>query len=574
MRTRALVLAAALAAPLAVPGGLSGQIALGGGRVTVGGEVGTFAEANGISGAERRRPAGTGRLYVRPSISFFDAFSIDVDLMLTTEERAFQGASRQSLNKYSVNPSWGWGRASIGDFTEDYSPYTFSGIRVRGAGTEVQAGPVALGTFGGRTRRAVQGGALTGSYSRTLVGGRVQVGRTDDRSIALTLVRSWDDVGSVDAPTDTVFPDMEPDTLFVEDTLSVGLDNQFAVTPQENVVLGVSGRLSLFDDAVALQGEIAGSAYTRDLRSSPIDDPETLERIPGVARWLFTPRASSNADYAYTIQAQVRPLTPLTMTVSLETVGPGYVSLASAGVMSDRRDVNVRTSYRSGRLQARLDVGRQHDNLIGQKAFTTERDRVSAMLTMRPTQAWSLSARMQRATLANDAAEPEQWIAYSSWLAGLRQTLALGRESLFRSLTIDYTYRPTSDENPLRLQSQSKSHSVSTSVMLAPSRSVSITPSVGIVHSRFGSSGWSTRSTYGVGTQVSGLRGKWVSSLNVSRSQFQQTTALQAGLSSRYQVTGSDALILSVQAADYGNLVSPELAFRETTASLRWAHRF
>jgi len=558
---------------LSLPAGASAQ-GLFGGRVTMRGEVGSFAETNGIWGAERRRPVGTGRLYVRPSFAFFNTFSVDVDLMLTTEQRAFQGATRQSLNKYSVNPTWSWGSASVGDFSEDYSPYTLNGIRVRGGSGRVEVGPLEVAAFGGRSRRAAEGGALSGSYSRTMAGGRVQVGRTERRQLALTFVRAWDDAGSLDAPADTVFPEMDPDTLFVEDTLSVGLDNQFAVTPQENVVLSLGGSLSLFGDALALRGEIAGSAHTRDIRSQPIEDPETLDRIPGVARWLFTPRASSNADYAYTVEARLSPWRPLTTSVSFETVGPGYVSLGSAGVMSDRRDVNVRTSYRTGRLQARLDVGRQHDNLIGQKLFTTHRDRLSAMVTARATRTWSVSARMQRATLSNDTRDPDQWIEYSSWLAGLRQTLALGRDALVRSVTVDYTYRPTSDANPLRSMSNSTSHNVSASVVVAPSRSVSITPTLGVVHSRFGDAGWSTRTTYGVGTQLSALAGKWVSSLSVSRSQFQQTTALQAALSSRYQMTPSDALILGVQAADYGNLVSPELAFRETTASLRWAHRF
>jgi hypothetical protein len=169
--------------------------------------------------------------------------------------------------------------------------------------------------------------------------------------------------------------------------------------------------------------------------------------------------------------------------------------------------VNVRTSYRQGRVQARVDVGRQHDNLIGQKAFTTQRDRLSAVLTIRATQAWSLSARMQRATLANDASAPEQWIDYPSWLAGLRQTLALGREGILRTVTVDYTYRPTSDANPLRAQSTSESHSASASLMLAPSRTISVTPTLGIVHSPFAGAGWTTRSTYGLGTQASGLRG-------------------------------------------------------------------
>lgn len=574
MTRRTLFVSAALAAAASLPTSTKAQEELVGGRVTVGGELGTFVETNGISGAERRRPAGTGRLYLRPSISLFGTFSVDIDLMLTTEERAFQGSSRQSLNKYSVNPNWSWGRASIGDFSEEYSPLTFNGIRVRGVGAEVEAGPLSLASFGGRARRAVAGGALQGSFSRTVAGGRLQLGDVDHRSIALTFVRAWDDPGSLDAPTDTIFPENDPDTLFVEDTLSVGLDNRFAVTPQENVVLGLSGSFSLLGEAIFLRGEIAGGAYTRDVRSDPIADPATLDRIPGTAQWFFTPRESSNADYAYTVEARIRPITPLTTTISFENIGPGYVSLASASIMSDRRDLNVRTSYRRGGLQARFDIGRQYDNLIGQKAFTTHRDRISGIVTVRPTRVWSVSARVQRATLANDATAPEQWINYTSWLAGLRQTLALGRTGMFRSVTLDYTYRPTDEANPLRTMSDSRSHSVNASLMVAPSRSVSVTPTVGLVRSRFGTGGWTTRSTYGVGTQLSALRGKWVSGLNLARSQFQQTAALQAVLSSRFQVTSSDALILSVRAADYDNLVSPDLAFQETTASLRWAHRF
>ena len=68
-------------------------------------------------------------------------------------------------------------------------------------------------------------------------------------------------------------------------------------------------------------------------------------------------------------------------------------------------------------------------------------------------------------------------------------------------------------------------------------------------------------------------RGRWVSSLNLARSQFQQTNALQATLTSRYQVTQQDALILGARAANYGNIVNPDLDFREASASLRWAHR-
>ena len=128
---------------------------------------------------------------------------------------------------------------------------------------------------------------------------------------------------------------------------------------------------------------------------------------------------------------------------------------------------------------------------------------------------------------------------------------------IFRSLSVDYNYRPTKDQNPLRVQSTSTSHNLNASLMIAPGGNVTITPTVGLVRSKFAGAGWSLRSTYGLGTQLSALRGKWVNSLNLSRSQFQQTTALQAQLSSRFQLTGSDAITCMALAPEEAAVPSP-----------------
>ena len=561
-------------AALLVPAGLLAQQSGGTRPVVMGGEIGSYLEVNGISGAERRRPAGTGRVYLRPSISLFGKFSVAFDLMLSTEGEAFQGDARQRLNQYSVNPSWRWGEATLGDFTDRYTPLTFNGIRVRGAGVELRRGAVTVQSFGGRTQRAVPGGAVTGRYSRTAVGGRLGLGDPDRTSLGFVVLRARDDVGSLEPPTDTLFPDVMPDTAFVEDTLQVGLENRFAVTPQENVVVAVTGGLALFGDRLALKGEVAGSGYTRDLRSDVIESQEILDRIPGIAQRVFTPRVSSAADYAYTIQAQLRPIAPLTTIVSYRYLGPGYTSLGAASLLSDRRDVDLKSTLRFRRLRASVSVGHQRDNLVGQKAFTTGRNRLAATLAMRVTRQWSTSVRLNRATLGNDASEPERWIAYSSWQTGVRQTLAFGRQSAVRSASVDYGYRTTGDDNPLRAMNTSRAHSVSASVVFAPRRNISITPSMGLVRSRFADGDWDTRTTYGVGAQWAALRGTWVSSLNLGRSQFQQTGALQGTLSSRYQLTQRDAVILTVRGSDYDNITNPDLNFQEVAANLRWVHRF
>lgn len=542
--------------------------------LTFGGEVGTFSELYGVSGAERRRPGATARLYLRPTASIYGLVSVRGDFLLSTEGNQLGAQARQNINQYSLSPDWGWGRATVGDFSGSYSPLTYNGIRARGASVDVERGALQLSMFGGRSRRAVDGGAVSGSYSRTVAGARLGVGEARGTSLAVVMVTALDDPGSLDEPTDTLFLDPQPDTTFVEDTLSVGRDNRFAVTPQQNLVVSLVGTLALLDDRLKLEAELAGSGYTRDRRSDPIDNPELLDRIPGIAEALFTPRTSSSADYAYTLQGQVSPIPALTSTVTFRNLGAGYVSLGTASLLSDRREVQSRTALRLGRVNASLDLGRQNDNLADQKAFTTTRNRIGASLSTRLTRRWTSSLRLQRATLDNEAAEQERWIAYGSWLLGTRQSIAFGRASILRSTSVDYNFRSTGDENPLRDASTSWAHTASWSVVVQPSRVVSITPTAGLVHSKFGQDDWATRTNFGLGGQLALARGRWVSGLNLSRTHVHRTTALQASLTSRFQLTESDAFVFGARLNDNENLGDPGLSFTESTVSLRWTRRF
>ncbi|MDZ7781203.1 MAG: hypothetical protein U5R14_14910 [Gemmatimonadota bacterium] len=289
-----------------VPGGGHAQDVVTDG-LDFGGEAGTFSELYGISGAEQRRPTATGRLYFRPSVSLYGLVSVTGDFLLSTEGNRFGADARQDINRYALTPDWGWGRATVGDFSGSYSPLTYNGIRARGASLEVERGAFSVSAFGGRSRRRqlrwCRVGKLFADGGRRATGARrrgpfiPQAGRGERLG----------QPGSLPPPTDTTFADHEPDTAFVEDTLSVGRNNQFAVTPQRNLVVSVAGGLALLDDRVKLAGELAASGYTRDRRSDPIENPEILDRIPGIARALFTPRNSSSADYAYTLEGEFRP---------------------------------------------------------------------------------------------------------------------------------------------------------------------------------------------------------------------------------------------------------------------------
>ena len=570
--TRSIQCASVLAfCCLALPAALEGQA----GAVSVGGVMGTHGEANAVSGIDRRRPPTTARLYFRPTVTVYEKLTLNFDFMLSTENDAFRSSARQSLNQYAIHPSWSWGSAHIGDFADSYSPLTLNGVRIRGAGLNVWRGPFRFSSFGGRSQRAVPGGATTGRFERNIFGGRIGVGNPQGASLDLIFLRAQDDASSLALPEDTIpFIDHLPDTTFVEDTLSIGVvSNPYAVTPHENVVVGLAGTLNLFKDVLSLRGELTGSGHTRDTRAAEIESEEVLSEIPGIVNSLITPRTSTTADYAYTLEATAR-LEPLTTKISIRNIGPGYMSMGVASVMSDQRSAKLNTSLRLRRWNIKFDGTRQRDNLIGQKTFTTNRTRVGTAVAFRASRSWNTSLRVNYASLGNDATTDQQWIAYSTWLVGSNQTFTLSRRGLFRSASLGYTYRVSGDENPLRVQSESESHTINARLLAGVNGNINLTPSLGIVRSRFGGVGWTTRQTYALAAQMRLARGKWATSLQLGRAQVNQTNSLQATLTSRFQLNRSETVTLVARASDHDNMLEAGEDFSEFLVTLRWAHRF
>lgn len=554
----------------------------------VSGQASMFGEAYGITGRAARRPGSTGRVAFQPVFQFTRFFRVALDLQLTTEgSGAGAGtndplsAGRQRLNQLGISPQWGWGKLDLGDFTDTYTPLTFSGVRVRGAGAAINPGWLRLAAFQGQSQRAVLGSAANASYARTVAGGRVGLGRSEGSFFDLTLVRAWDDAGSLPPPEDTAFYDPRLEDPTVDpDTLPVGtLLNPLAVTPQENVVASASGRLMFFDRKLRLHGELSGAGYSRDVRASALENEAVLDEIPGIVRGLFTPRIGSNFGAAFTAGADIR-LRRFTGTASIRRIDPGYVALGVASMLNDQTGWMLGGTQRFGRSTSlRLDVARQRDNLAGQKAFTTNRDRYSAALNVRPFQRLITSARLQYVGMDNGLeAADARWISYANWLASMTETLSFGRDALLRSVSLGYTYRGSGDDNPARAASSMDAHATTMRVVLAPSKNLNITPSIGLLHSASASTAgqWRVRQTYGIAAQARAYEGRWTSSVSVGSTDEGGTGAIQARLSSNYNLTNASSLSFSFRSSHYRNAPNPygpPGAFSERTASLQLTRR-
>ena len=552
------------------------------------GQASIFGEAYGITGRDARRPGTTGRVAFQPVFQFTRFFRVNFDLQLTTEgSGAGAGANnplnagRQRLNQLGISPEWSWGKLDLGDFTDSYTPFTFSGVRLRGAGVAVNPGWLRLAAFQGSAQSAVLGSAANASYARSMTGGRVGLGRAEGSFFDLTLVRALDDAGSLPQPDDTAFHDPRLEDPTVDpDTLAVGtLLNPLAVTPQENIVASASGRLMLFDRKLRLHGELSGAGYSRDVRATALDNEALLEEIPGFVRGLFTPRIGSSFGVAYTAGIDLR-LRTFSGMASLRRIDPGFVALGVGSMLNDQTGWTFGGTQRFGRSTSlRLDAARQHDNLVGQKAFTTNRDRYGAALNFRPLQRLTTSARLQYVGMDNGLGDGDaRWIDYANWLASVTHTLSLGRDALLRSVSLGYTYRGSGDENPARAVASMDAHATTIRVVFAPSRNITVTPSIGLLHSASaGSVGqWRRRQTYGIAAQTRAREGRWTSSASVGSTDEAGTGAIQARLSSNYNLTDASSLSFTFRSSHYRNAPNPfgpPGAFSERTASLQLTRR-
>ena len=333
----------------------------------LGGQAQVFSEVYGISGMDRRRPGSTWRVLATPRLGIIGGTEVGLDLLLSSEGNQAQ----QSINQVAFEPNWGWGQVHLGDFAKDYSPYTMNGLRIRGAGIDIDRWGMRASVQGGRSAALIPSTADGPTYRRSVIAAALGVGRVGDRSVDLRVVRAQD----------ALIPDEMPafDTLGL-DTLPADLRPQQRNRPQENVVVALGGSLRLFARKLALKGELAGAVLTRDLTSPTIDGDSVSAPVGGVT----TLRTSSSGDAAWNLDAQWQGRS-YGLRGGYEQIGAGFTSLGLAYLVNDRRSWNAGGDVRLLRglvmLQGRYQ--QQQNNLQSQRVSTTTRDVMTGTATVR-----------------------------------------------------------------------------------------------------------------------------------------------------------------------------------------------
>ena len=399
------------------------------------GQAQVFSEVYGISGMERRRPGSSWRVLASPRLGLVGGTEVALDLLLSSEGNE----ARQSINQVALEPTWGWGQLHLGDFAKDYSPYTMSGLRIRGAGLDLERWGVRASVQGGRSASLIPSTTDGPSYRRNVIAAALGLGRVGERSIDVRVLRA----------EDALVPDETPvfDTLGI-DTLPADLRPQQRNRPQLNIVVALGSTLRLFDRKLSLKGEIAGAVLTRDLTSPTIE----ADSASATAGGLTNLRTSSSGDAAWNLDAQWRGRA-YGLRGGYEQIGAGFTSLGLAYLVNDRRSWNAGGDVRllQGALMLNGRYQQQQNNLLSQRVSTTTRDVMTGTATMRLPADLTVSLVALLADAGN--AETNDTLRVDNHTSTLNASISrpwrfAGRPA---SVSLAYAVQGAEDRNPIRL---------------------------------------------------------------------------------------------------------------------------
>jgi len=252
-------------------------------------------------------------------------------------------------------------KVGIGTNYPDYSRFTLNAVPVTGLDFEINPGLFYLAVTGIKNQKAIQKTENDQPvYERKILAGKIGIGKNDYSHFYVTYMYAWDKEESIIR------------------------DSSAFVNPMKNHVLGLEGKLSLFENKLVINGQIAGSLLTRDVTAPDIQN----SAIPSFIQRMFDIKMSSSVDYSYSVNAAFAlDKTNTKISAAVSQVGPGYVSLGSPNLRNDNFTYEIRLSQ--GFVDNKISVTSFYrgvsDNLIEWKKTTSKNTSYGVSLSLQST---------------------------------------------------------------------------------------------------------------------------------------------------------------------------------------------
>ena len=276
-------------------------------------------------------------------------------LVVSDQHRSFQ----QPFNQFGLSPYYKWVKVHLGYRDVTFSKFTLAGHRALMAGLELNPGKFRFGFVYGRFRKAVEEDTLAmydpdryisevpvPSYQRTGYAVKLGVG-TEEQHVDLVMMRGADDEGSIHDPVHT------------------------RLTPEENLVIGMTGRIKL-NEKWTWDFDMAGSAFTRDVRSN-----ELLEdggAVTNTLNSLFIPRTSTQGLIAVETGLALKRKRARYKLV-YRRVDPDFKSMGAYYFQTDVEQLTgtAASTFFKNKLSTNLTLGWQRNNLKELRTATARR---------------------------------------------------------------------------------------------------------------------------------------------------------------------------------------------------------
>ena len=289
----------------------------------------------------------------------FKLYGVDIpfSFVYSSQELSYN----QPFNQFGLSPTYRWIKVHLGYRSMSFSPYTLSNVIFLGAGVELTPGKFRFAAMYGRFNRKALVDSLSpgnaGAYRR--MGYAVKMGVGSERN--------YFDVNFLKA---------------VDDTSGLyELRSRCGLTPAENIVLGVSSKIS-FTQALTLEVNGAVSAYSRDITSDTITDENAI--VNSINK-IFLLRTSSQFFTAgQALLAYKHKL--FNMKLQYTRVDPDYKSMGISYIQRDIENVTAGGGVyfwkRKLTISGSFGIGR--DNLNSRRTAQTNRTIGSFSVSVNP----------------------------------------------------------------------------------------------------------------------------------------------------------------------------------------------
>lgn len=315
-----------------------------------------------LSGKTDRLDPFSWTLSATPTATVYGV-QIPVFFLLNKQSRSLTGPFQQ----FGLSPSYKWAKLHLGYRNITFSPYTLGGRLFNGVGVELNPGKFRFGATYGQFQKAEIGylagistitpnlpNGISPAYKRTGFAMKMGIG-TEQNFLDVSFLKIQDDANSLTVPK-----------------------NFATVTPDENVVLGITSQITLFK-RFFWKNDLAASIYTRDIRTAAFAN-EKIDKLP-VLKNFVNLRTGTSLGYAGETALGVQ-FDKFSLQGQYKLISLDYQSMGAYFFNTDVEEITVsgNVTLANGKIQAAGTYGVQNDNVSKIKEFTTQRKIGSANL--------------------------------------------------------------------------------------------------------------------------------------------------------------------------------------------------